>query len=527
MASLGTLSVDIGARTSKFTQALSAAQARAASFGKAVTSSLRSLTSIGGEMGQMLGIASIGAAVTGMVKLAADTETLATQFRVLTGSADEAAAVMAEIQKFAAETPYETAEIANAAKQLLAFGSSTGTVVSELQMLGDIAAGMQIPLGDLAEIYGKARVQGRLFAEDINQLQGRGISVVQALASVMGVGEDQIRGMVEAGQIGFPQLQQALASMVAEGGDFNGMMAQMSQTTAGRFSTLVDTFKQLATQIGTQLLPYVNDMMTGVSNLITYLDGVPAAFGNILATASNWYTTTRGYFEDMGVVVGTVVANMDLLFEGLFTDIPNYAKAALQWVADNTQVMLANIATGAQNMWAKLRQGSQQLGEEIAFALGMSDEVLQIPDPVMQQMQEFTGFQGPEFSAATQNLAASIEEQLAVARELRQAASEAAQAPAAAGGNTLEDVLTRIGAQPPGTAAETAGQAQQRTDFAQAAMRGSTEAYSIIANAMRGEQSPVVKATKEQTKVLEHAVNGVTNAVRSGQQLQVVESIRE
>jgi hypothetical protein len=58
-------------------------------------------------------------------------------------------------------------------------------------------------------------------------------------------------------------------------------------------------------------------------------------------------------------------------------------------------------------------------------------------------------------------------------------------------------------------------------------MRGSTEAYSIIANAMRGEQSPVVKATKEQTKVLEHAVNGVTNAVRSGQQLQVVESIRE
>ena len=57
-----------------------------------------------------------------------------------------------------------------------------------------------------------------------------------------------------------------------------------------------------------------------------------------------------------------VLANMDLLFEGLFTDIPNYAKAALQWVADNTQVMLSNIATGAQNMWAKLRQGSQQPG---------------------------------------------------------------------------------------------------------------------------------------------------------------------
>jgi len=474
----------------------------------------------------MIGVLGGGAAAVGIVKMAADMETLNTQFRVLTGSAETAASVMAEIQKFSAETPFESMEIADAAKKLLAFGSSSSTVVGELRMLGDIASGIGVPLSDLSEIYGKARVQGRLFAEDINQLQGRGIPVVQALASAMGVGEDKIRGLVESGQIGFPQLQRALAGMVADGGQFNGMMGELGQTTAGRFSTLIDNFKQLGVQLGTQLLPYINDAMQGIINLAGGLNGVGSAFGGILATAAEWYNTTRGYFEDIGIVVGTVVGNMDMLFEGLFTDIPNYAKAALDWVSQNTQVMLSNIATGAQNMWARMKANSQQLGEEIAFALGMSDEVLQIQAPAMQPMQAFTGFQGPEFSGATQSLVASIDEQLAAARAVRQAAESAVQTPAAAAAGTLEQVMASIGAQGEGGGAA-AAQAAQQSKFTEAAMQGSTEAYSIIANAMRGEQSPVVVATKEQTKALQKEMREQTKAMRSGPNVMLVGSFVE
>ncbi len=111
---------------------------------------------------------------------------------------------------------------------------------------------------------------------------------------------------------------------------------------------------------------------------------------------------------------------------------------------------------------------------------------------------------------------------------MRQAATEAVQAPAAPA-NTLEKVLAGIGAAPPGAAGagDSTGQAQQRTDFAQAAMRGSSEAYSIIANAMRGEQSPVVKATKDQTKVLKQAVDGVAQAITGAPQVQLLGSFAE
>jgi hypothetical protein len=52
-------------------------------------------------------------------------------------------------------------------------------VPETLRRIGDVSAGVQAPVGEIVELYGKARVQGRLFAEDINQLTGRGILIIQ------------------------------------------------------------------------------------------------------------------------------------------------------------------------------------------------------------------------------------------------------------------------------------------------------------------------------------------------------------
>ena len=47
-------------------------------------------------------------------------------------------------------------------------------------------------VNQIAELYGKARVQGRLFAEDINQLTGRGIPIIGELAKQFGVSDSQV-----------------------------------------------------------------------------------------------------------------------------------------------------------------------------------------------------------------------------------------------------------------------------------------------------------------------------------------------
>ena len=208
----------------------------------------------GGGIGGLLGGVGFAALTKGAIEAAAANETLATSFRVMTGDAATAAKLMADVTKLAGETPLETTELAGATKSLLAFGVSATEIVPSLRMLGDIASGIGAPVGELAELYGKAKVQGRLFAEDVNQLTGRGIPVIQEFAKQFGVTDSEVKKLVESGSIGFGDLEVALKSMTGEGGKFFGMMQQQSQTFAGKMSSLKDSFVQLGVAIGTELI---------------------------------------------------------------------------------------------------------------------------------------------------------------------------------------------------------------------------------------------------------------------------------
>lgn len=174
------------------------------------------------------------------MKSAMGLEQTAVAFETMLGSATQAQAMMWQLSKFAAETPFEFPEIANAGKQLLAFWISAQEIQPTLRSLWDVASGMNIPLGELAEIYGKARVQGRLFWNDINEIQGRGIPLVQELAKQFWVAESEIRWMTEEWKIGFANLEQAFKSLTSEGGQFYWMMAKQSKTMSGLLSTMMD-----------------------------------------------------------------------------------------------------------------------------------------------------------------------------------------------------------------------------------------------------------------------------------------------
>lgn len=171
-------------------------------------------------------------------------------FEVMLGSAEKAKDLLAEVSQFAAETPFQLPELNAATKALLAFGSSNRTVVTELRRIGDVSSGVGSAIGEIANIYGKARVQGTLFAEDINQLTGRGIPVIQEFAKQLGVSESQVKKLAAEGKITFTNLEQAFVSMTSAGGRFDGMMRKQSGTLGGLVSTLKDGLVQVLRDIG-------------------------------------------------------------------------------------------------------------------------------------------------------------------------------------------------------------------------------------------------------------------------------------
>lgn len=416
---------------------LNQVQTKAGQAGKALD---RTTTAAGGLISKLKGMGGVaakafgvfgglglGAAAVGVVKLATNAETLATQMKVLTGNAGTAAQVLDEINTFAAETPFQQMEIGEAARKLLAFNGNAATVVDELRMLGDIAAATGQPIGELSELYGKAKVQGRLFGEDINQLTGRGIPIISALAREFGVAESQVKKLVENGAVGFPEMQRALAGMTGPGGQFAGFLAEMSETTDGKFSTFVDNVKMLGTELGEQVLPYANEFLTWATKAVAYTDGIGTAFGSAIGAVGEWFTTTRDYLSDVGVVAGVIVADMSTLWAGLFQDIPTYAKAAFDWISANSTVIMSNIATAAENMWARMEQKSRQLGEWIAYQAGYSDEILDIQAAEMKPMAQMTTFQAPALSEETTSVLSKIDTELAESRKQRAAEAMAAR----------------------------------------------------------------------------------------------------
>jgi tape measure domain-containing protein len=222
------------------------------------------------SMGLSLPLAALGGVG---LKLASEMEQAKVAFTTMTGSAEQAGKTLGELKDFAASTPFEFPELQDAAKKLLAFGVSTDDLTGSLRKIGDISAGIGAPIGEIAEIFGKAKVQGRLFGEDINQLLGRGIPVIQEFAKQLGVSEGEVKKLVSEGKIGFPNLEQAFTDLTKEGGKFGGLMEAQSKTLGGLFSTLSDNVSMSLADMGTDLADALNikGVMASVTEAVQYM----------------------------------------------------------------------------------------------------------------------------------------------------------------------------------------------------------------------------------------------------------------
>ena len=202
----------------------------------------------------------------------------------------KADALLADISKFAVTTPFSIDDVATGAKQLLAYGSSADTVVDELSMLGDVASGLQIPLGQLIYLYGTLRTQGRAYWRDIQQFQGRGINVIEELAKVLGVAQNEVQGLVTEGVIGFKEVEQAFKNMTSEGGKFNNMLANSAGTWPQQIAAVQETLYLKMNDFGNKYkevfelgIGTAEDLVENLEDVISIIGSLVAAYGTYKA----------------------------------------------------------------------------------------------------------------------------------------------------------------------------------------------------------------------------------------------------
>lgn len=228
------------------------------------------------------------------------------------GNEREAATLMNQLRETAAKTPFDMKGIANGAKQLLAYGEDAATVNETLIKLGNIAAGLSQPLGDLVYLYGTTMTQGRLYTQDFNQFVGRGIPMIKELAEYFGVAESEVRGLVEAGKVGFPEVQAVISSLTEEGGRFFNLMEKQSTSVIGKISNLGDAWDAALDKMGESSEGFIYTGIEGLTYLVEHYDTVLKILGT-LVTAYGSYKAALIAINAIQKVSATVVATRALL----------------------------------------------------------------------------------------------------------------------------------------------------------------------------------------------------------------------
>lgn len=216
----------------------------------------------------MIGAFSLQQLASKVMSVRGEFQQLEVAFTTMLGNASAANNLMEQLVKTAAITPFDLQGVANGAKQLLAYGIQADEVNETLVKLGDIAAGLSIPLNDLVYLYGTTMVQGRMFTQDLRQFQGRGVPIAEELAKQFGVAKEKVGELVTAGKVGAEEFKRAITSMTSEGGKFAGLMENQSRTITGQISNIEDAIDTMFNEIGKKNEGLINAGLSGVSYLV-------------------------------------------------------------------------------------------------------------------------------------------------------------------------------------------------------------------------------------------------------------------
>ncbi len=238
------------------------ATTRAVNETKAATSGLLKMAVKGLVAGATLGVGvlvtdlvgnlsgGLSTAVKESVMLAAEAEKSALAFEVMLGSAEAAGRMLAQLRAYSAESPFNSKDVQDAAKQLIAFGFDADQALPTIRALGDVASGVGVPLGQLVNAYGQVATAGRLMGTELLQFTQAGVPIIDALATVLKKPKEDIKALVEQGRVGFPVVVRAFKLMTEEGGKFAGMGDRYGKSMAGLFEQLQDAAELAQTEFG-------------------------------------------------------------------------------------------------------------------------------------------------------------------------------------------------------------------------------------------------------------------------------------
>lgn len=258
-------------------------------------------------------------------------------FKTMLGSGEQANELLAQLAQTAASTPFDLQGIASSAKNMLAYGFAADQVNETIVRLGNVAAGLSQPLGDIVYLYGSLRASGRVTNIDIRQFANRGIPIYEELAKVLGKSVSEINSLVSAGKVGFSDIEQAFQNMTNKGGKFYNLMQAQSESLTGQISNLQDNIDMMFNELGKASEGVLSSGVKAVAYLVENYEKIGKVIAGLIVTYGVYRTAV---ITNIALTKGWAVATrVDAIAKGIQTIATNAATLSTNRL---TAAMLAN-----------------------------------------------------------------------------------------------------------------------------------------------------------------------------------------
>jgi tape measure domain-containing protein len=192
----------------------------------------------------------------GILDMAIGFEQNQVAIQAFTGSAAQAAAIMKEIQTYAMASPYQTLQLASAARNMMAYGQSAKATIANMKMLGDVAGGSQQRLDLLMFAMSQITSMGKLQGNELRQLTEQGFNPLVTIAEQTRRGNEtmeqamqRVNKAKEAGLITSKDVVEALKAETSAGGRFANMAEKMNKSIGGMINQLKELLQKMGLDI--------------------------------------------------------------------------------------------------------------------------------------------------------------------------------------------------------------------------------------------------------------------------------------
>lgn len=235
---------------------------------RATSDALSALGAIGSRAGRVaatmgkvfgaVGVVAGGAAAYVGIKFDVLMQRAQIGFTTLLGSTQKARQMLGELQRFAATTPFEFADLVPQAQRMLAMGISARKIIPDLRAVGDAEAllgGGKEGIDRVVTALGQMQAKSKVSAEEMRQLAEAGIPAWKFLADAVHMSVADTMKAVQDGKIaGATGVDAIVAGMQRK---FGGGMAKISKTLEGQWSNLMDNLQRLAGELVMPAMPFL------------------------------------------------------------------------------------------------------------------------------------------------------------------------------------------------------------------------------------------------------------------------------